>query len=81
MKFTKVEDVPGVERRRYSNLKGDWKEFMAMNVKIAKVDLTQYNYKSVTVAAQVMQKSVNRFGHPIDVVKRKDEVYLVRRDL
>lgn len=81
MKFVKVENVPEVERKHYAKLKADWQEFMAMNVKIAKVDLTQYSYKTVAVAAQVMAKSIRTWGFPIDLMKRKDEIYLVRRDM
>lgn len=81
MKFIKVDQVPGIDKKNYNKLKNDWQEFMDMNVKIAKVDLTQYNYKSVLVASQVMSKSIKRFGFPIDITKRKDEIYLVRRDM
>ena len=79
-KFIKVDETD-IQRREYSNLKADWKEFMGMGIKVAKVDLTQYNYRSPMVAAQVMGRSVKYHGQPIDVVRRRDEVFLVRRDL
>lgn len=78
-KFIKVDEVP--DRRNYANLKADWKEFMGMNVKVAKVDLAQYNYKSPIIAATVMARSVKYHGQPIDVIRRKDEVFIVRRDM
>lgn len=81
MKFVKVDKVPDVKKKHYAKLKADWQEFMDMNVKIAKVDLTQYNYKNVLTARQVMGKSIHRFGFPIDIMKRGDEIYLVRRDM
>lgn len=83
MKFIKVDEVPGVVNMGRINhrLKADWQEFMDMNVKIAKVDLTQYNYKNVITARQVIGKSIQKWGYPIDVFKRKDEIYLVRRDM
>lgn len=80
-KFIKVDETPEILKRNYSNLKADWKEFMGMNVKVAKVDLAQYNYKSPIVAAQVMGRSVKYHGQPIDVVRRRNEVFLVRRDM
>lgn len=78
-KFKKVDIVP--EKIKKARLKADWQEFMDANIKIAMVDLKQYNYKSVDVARTVMACSVKRFGLPIDVVKRGDEIYLVRRDM
>lgn len=81
MKFVKVDMVPEVVRKRYARLQDDWKEFMAMNVKVVNVDLTQYNYKSVGVAYAVMRKSIIRSGEPIDICKRGDEIYLIRRDM
>ena len=79
-KFIKVNEAD-VQKRNYSNLKADWKEFMGMGIKVAKVDLTQYNYKSSEVAAMVMARSVRAHGQPIDVIRRKGEVFLVRRDM
>lgn len=81
MKFVKVDEVPRIAIRRHARLKEDWQEFMAMNVKAVKVDLTKYNYKSVSVARQVMGKSIERWGFPIDIFRRGDEIYLVRRDM
>lgn len=80
-KFIEVEGTPEVIKKNYANLKADWKEFMGMNIKVAKVDLTQYNYKTPIIAAQVMGKSVKLHGQPIDVVRRRDEIFLVRRDM
>ena len=79
-KFIKVDEAD-IQRRKYSNLRADWKEFMGMGIKVAKVDLTQYNYKSPIIAATVMARSVKYHAQPIDVVRRRDEVFLIRRDM
>lgn len=79
MKFVEVKEVPGV--RQDNLLKSKWVEFMAMNVKVAKVDLSEHEYKSATVAQSVMSVSIKRFGYPITVTRRGDELYLIRRDM
>ena len=79
MKFVKVKEIPGV--KKYHPLKNRWEEFMAMNVKVVKVDLDEREYKSATVAAGVMQASIKRHGYPITVVRRGNEIYLIRRDM
>lgn len=79
MKFVEVKEVPGV--RQNNPLKSKWVEFMAMNVKVAKVDLSEHEYKSATVAQSVMSVSIKRFGYPITVTRRGDELYLIRRDM
>ena len=79
MKFVEVKEVPGM--RKYHPLKNKWDEFMAMNVKVAKVDLSEHDYKSAAVAHSVMSISIKRFGYPITVTRRGDEIYLIRRDM
>ena len=80
-KFIKVDGVPEVRRKQYNNLKADWQEFMDMGVKVAKIDMAQYNYKSLLTGYQVMMKSIRRHGFPIDIMKRGEEIFLVRRDM
>lgn len=79
MKFTAVKEVPG--NRTYNPLKSKWDEFMAMNVKVAKVDLDEKEYCSIEVARSVMSVSIKHFGYPITITKRGNEIYLIRRDM
>lgn len=79
MKFVKVKEVP--EQKKYHPLKSKWEEFMAMNVKVVKVDLDENEYKTIDGARSVMAISVKRMGYPITVTKRGDEIYLIRRDM
>lgn len=79
MKFVQVEMVPG--KGENHKLKAAWGEFMSMNVKIAKAELDVGEYASPTVARSVWATSIKRFGFPIDVKQRNNEIYLVRRDM
>ena len=79
MKFVQVEMVPG--KGENHKLNAAWKEFMSMNVKIAKAELDVGEYASPTVARGVWAISIKRFGYPIDLKLRNGEIYLVRRDM
>ena len=79
MKFVEVKDIP--DRKKYHGLKSKWEEFMAMNVKVVKVDLDEEEYKSPDVAARTMTLSIKRYGYPITVTRRRNEIYLIRRDM
>jgi hypothetical protein len=79
MKFVEVKEVPN--KRNYNPLRSKWEEFMAMNIKVAKIDFEGRNYSSVEGARATMAISVKRAGLPITVTRRGDEIYLIRRDM
>lgn len=79
MKFVKVNEVP--ESRHNHKLKEYWDRFMSMKAKVVKVDLDECEYKNVAVAYRCMGASVRRYGLPINVMKRGNEIFLVRRDI
>lgn len=79
MKFVEVKDVPGLKVNH--RLKDMWDEFMASNMKMAKVNLDEGEYSSVVVAASVMAVSIRRYGYPIRLIRRGDEIYLIRKDI
>lgn len=79
MKLVQVESVPG--RNENHKLKAVWEEFMGMGVKTAKAELDVGEYKTPTVARGVWAVSIKKFGYPIDLKLRKNEIYLVRRDM
>lgn len=75
MRFTKVDEVP--KKKAYHKLKDDLERFMQSGVKIAKIDFHEGEYKSATVAANVMRVAVKRHGiNGIKVFLRGDNVYL-----
>ena len=79
MNFIVVEDIP--KRSNPKNLFGMWREFMAMNTKVVKVELSEYDYKNSSVARNCFCQSIKRGCFPITVIKRGDDIYLVRRDM
>lgn len=80
MKFVEVKEVPE-KRCGHHNIGAYMKEFMAMNIKVAKVELNVRDYKKPKYAASSFIDHIKRNGLPIDVCMRKDEVYLIRRDM
>lgn len=80
MKFVEMKDgVPGDKMKKHLKLYID--EFINMGVKVARVDIDEHDYKNVKVAYRVLYNHIKRFGHPINVVMRKGEIYFVRKDI
>ena len=79
MRFTKMEN--GVPKRENFKLKECFNEFIAMNVKTARVDLDKDDYKTVTVAANVLRVASKRHAVTVKVVVRNGELYFVRTDM
>ena len=79
MKFTAVKELPST--RKYNPLDVYFKEFMAMNVKIAKVDFEDREYTSLKTAQSTLYNSARNRGYPITVAVRNNEIYFVRRDM
>lgn len=74
-------DAEFVERRTKKNLKVYFKEFMCSNIKTAKVEFNEWDYKNSAVASRVLWVAAKRHGFPIKVHKNGDEVYLIRTDI
>jgi hypothetical protein len=81
MKFVKVDKVPNRTRGNNYKLVQRWEEFMSMNVKTVKVEISDDEYKSPKVARTVWITSIKTFGYPIDLKMRGNDIYLVRRDM
>lgn len=79
MNFTEVREIP--RRRGYTSLKREFEDFMATGLKAAKVGFEKGQYKSSAVAYSCMYISIKRHGFPIKIIKRGDEIYLVRTDM
>lgn len=81
LKFIKCEekDIPKVRQDAYK-LKHYLDEFLHMHIKVAKVDFDEH-YKSSSVAAQCISHAVKKYGFPIIVTQRKNEIYLIRKDM
>lgn len=81
MKFVEV-DIEKVPRMGYkrNELKARLDEFMGMRVKAVEVKW-QGTYKSANVAAKCIYASAKNWALPIDVARRGDTVYMIRRDI
>ena len=79
MKFVKVDEVPRKGYKR-NELKARLEEFMGMRVKAVEVQW-QGTYNSAVGAANCIYRCARRWAFPIDVARRGDTVYMIRRDL
>lgn len=80
MKLVAVKELPG-KRTTKKSLKVLFDEFLNMNVQIARVDLSEHDYKSVTVAYGVLNAAIKRWVVPITVTRRGDEIYFINRTM
>lgn len=83
MKFVKVDKLPESNRRYTSAYKVEARiqEFMNMNIKIARVDYNESDYKSIKTAYTGFKNACKRYVAPIDVKVVNKELYLIRRDI
>lgn len=79
MRFVKMEN--GLPKRENFKLKVLFNEFIAMNVKVSKVELDPDDYKSISVAYSVLGNAARRHAVPVQVRRRNGEIYFVRKDM
>lgn len=79
MRMVVVKD--GVPKRDYFKLKAMFDEFMALNVKVVKLELDEGDYASVYVAMHTIGKSAKTHGYPVKTSVRNGEVYMIRTDM
>lgn len=80
MKLVVVKELPPARKQKKS-LKAIFDEFLSMNVQVARVDLSEHDYKDSKVANTVFKTAVKRWCVPITVVKRGDEIYFINRTM
>jgi hypothetical protein len=81
MRFTVVDEKEFIERREQKKLKYEFMRFIKMNVKVARVDITDSDYKSIHVAYNVLSKGAQRHEVPVQVTRMGDSIYFVRTDI
>lgn len=79
MKFVEVKEVPG--RTIKKNLYGYLNEFMVLDIKVAKVEFNKMEYKNTITAYQCLHRAIKRQRLPLTIIKRNDEIFLVRNDM
>jgi malate/lactate dehydrogenase len=78
MKFIAVDSLPRVKGEK-NKLQELIEAFMNSPYKIVKLDYEKGAYKSPAICCSTMKAAVKRSHRGIDVVKRGDDVYLVKR--
>lgn len=79
MEFVEVKEIPPIGHRR-NELKARLDEFIRMRTKTVEVQWRD-TYKSAQYAQNNISRSARVWGLPIDVRRRGESVYLIRRDM
>lgn len=79
MRFTRMEN--GLPKRENFKLKTIFKEFIAMDIKVARVDLDPDDYKNPAVARNVLGNAAKRHSVPVKVKISDGVVYFIRTDM
>jgi hypothetical protein len=80
MKAIAVHCIP---ERMHGNhkLRRFFEDFITSNIKLAKIELSEVEYKSPKVAQNVMGIAARRGKYPVKVMLRGDDIYLQRTDM
>lgn len=81
MRFTEYKGDIFKKSTGFKRLEAELKEFLKMNVKVAKVTFTKVEYKSVKSCYHSLTKAVARYSLPIDVTTRKGEIFIINKEI
>ena len=81
MRFVEVNELPEHIRSTKSNFKHRLDEFMAMNIKVARVEFDSSEYNSRESCRGAFVSACKRYSYPIRAVGINGDVYLIRKDL
>ena len=84
MYFAKVRFIPKRKQRKRTQRKdvvSYLDTFMAMNCKYARLEFDADEYVNTNSACGSLYSTVHRYGYPIVVKQRDDDVYLERTDI
>ena len=77
-----VEVKPGtVDVKPRGNLKMELKEFVSMNIELAKCLFEKGRYTNSQVACRTINASAKRYCYSVRAFEREGEVYLKRTDM
>ena len=79
MKFVKVKELPKKAKKKRVML--FLEEFVASNIKIAKVEFNESDYCSPSSCQSAFRKSALTGGYPVEVKTVDKVVYLIRTDM
>jgi hypothetical protein len=81
MRFTVVDEKEFQKKCVRKKLYYVFKEFMSMNVKVAEVNFTEFDYSSLKSAYNNLHHAAKRHCVPVQVMRRKGHLYFVRTDI
>lgn len=81
MRFTVVDEKEFKKKCEKKNLKHVFMEFINMNVKIAELDFTEFDYNSIKSAYNNLHHAAKRHCVPVQIIRRKGSIYFVRTDI
>ena len=79
MRAVPINCIP--EAKRYHRLQAFLEEFVNSNVGFAKIELAPDEYESPLIAYRCIGLAAKRGNHPVKVIKRGNDLYLVRTDM
>lgn len=81
MKFVKATEEEIAIPKHNNKLKEFLNEFMASGDQFARVELSDDEYKNIKSANNCLSYAAKRHGFPVHVIRRGDNLYLIRRDI
>ncbi len=81
MRLVEVTEIPVCQRKQQIWLRPIFEEFIAMNVRIARVELENEPYATSASAFNAFYKSARDCGFPVYVQMAKGDIYFVRKDM
>lgn len=81
MRFTVVDKKEFEKKCEQKKLKYVFMEFINMNVKVAKVNFSEFDYKNMNSAYNNLHKGAIRHRVPVRVTRMGDSIYFVRKDI
>ena len=78
MKLEKTNFIPDTERRNRHDLQEIIDGFCNSDVEMARVVISETDYKTIIGCYNCMYRAIKRSKHPVKVVKRGNSIYLVK---
>lgn len=81
MTFTQVKKFPAKKANGNAEVVcGYLNEFMKLDIKAAKIAFEEDEYSTVHSAYNCLHRAARKWGFPIRVSIRKDDIYFIRTD-
>lgn len=82
MRVIEVGRIPEKKHRGHKhNLYGVLDKFVELNVKCGKIEFEDADYSNINSAYTNLSQSARYGGFKVDVIRRCDEIYLMRTDM